>query len=377
MDTLCKISIIFVLIILNTPWLSDALGFKEPHPLHGESTELKAPQFSIDDLLCGEFTKGVDDYSRTNFLLRALAIRSRNEIDYSLFSERHARSVIMGKDGYLFEENYVFAALGLDLLEEGVVSSRVSALSELSEKTGVPFLVVLAPGKGSYFRNYLPEDYLALESVKKSVNENALYESWSEEMVKSGMNVLDLFDFFNLDGEVFPKNGIHWSEWVQVDAINMISDHLRDLLPDSLRPARLIIDSSYRSNEMRGTDDDIEKGLNLWRDIEDLEATYYETHWEEVLDEERPRILVIGDSYAWGLVNKGLLRDGYKDSEFWFYNKGVHGPSIELKGASPEHVHGFNDIAGFEGVVSQFDAVILLSTDANLSRFPFNFGYVK
>ena len=271
----------------------------------------------------------------------------------------------------------MLAALGLDLLEEGVVSSRVSALSELSESTGVPFLVVLAPGKGSYFRDYLPEDYLALESVKKSVNENALYESWSEEMVKSGMSVLDLFDFFNLDDEVFPKNGIHWSEWVQVDAINLISDHLRDLLPDSLRPARLIIDSSYRSTEMRGTDEDIEKGLNLWRNIEDLEATYYETHWEEVLDEERPRILVMGDSYAWGLVNKGLLRDGYRDSEFWFYNKGVHGPSVVFKGASPEQVHGFNDIAGFEEVVSQFDAVILLSTDANLSRFPFNFGYVK
>lgn len=370
MASLQKILIIIVLLLLNAPWLSDVLGFKEPHPLHGESTIIEAPEFSFANMWRGEFQTSVDDFSRTNFLLRGMAIRTRNEIDYSLFFERHAKSIIAGSEGYLFEENYVLAALGLDAISEDTVSERVSRLSRLSIATGVPFLVILAPGKGSYFREFLPKEYLEIMGQ----SENRMYEMWLDQLVLKGLRFLDLNSFFRLYTEVFPKNGIHWSEWAQVDAINMISDTLLDILPDSLRPARLMLDSSYRSTIMEGTDDDIEQGLNLWRNIPDLEATYYNTHWEDVPAFKRPRILVIADSYAWGLVNKGLLREGYRDSEFWFYNQGVHGPNIVQKGASPQTVHGFSTKAEFEQVISGFDAVVLLSTDANLPRFPFNFG---
>ena len=370
MASLQKILIIIVLLLLNAPWLSDVLGFKEPHPLHGESTIIEAPEFSFANLWRGEFQTSVDDFSRTNFLLRGMAIRTRNEIDYSLFCERHAKSIIAGSEGYLFEENYVLAALGLDAISEDIVSERVSRLSRLSIATGVPFLVILAPGKGSYFREFLPKEYLEIMGQ----SENRMYEMWLDQLVLKGLRFLDLNSFFRLYTEVFPKNGIHWSEWAQVDAINMISATLLDILPDSLRPARLMIDSLYRSTIMEGTDDDIEQGLNLWRNIPDLEATYYNTHWEDVPAFKRPRILVIADSYAWGLVNKGLLREGYRDSEFWFYNQGVHGPNIVQKGASPQTVHGFSTKAEFEQVISGFDAVVLLSTDANLPRFPFNFG---
>ena len=370
MGRLQKILIVVVLLLLNLPWLSDVLGFKEPHPLHGASTIVLAPEFSFKNLWRGEFQTEIDDFSRTHFLLRGMAIRTRNEIDYGLFSEHHAKSVIEGSAGYLFEENYVLAALGLDAISEDSVSERVNQLLEISKATGVPFLVVLAPGKGSYFREFLPVDYLEM----KGQSENRMYKTWIDQLNFHSLRFQDLNSFFRLDKEVFPKNGIHWSEWAQVDAINMISDALHDILPDSLRPARLIIDASYRSTTMEGTDDDIEQGLNLWRNIPDLEATYYNTHWEDVPAFSRPRILLLGDSYAWGPVNKGLLRDGYRESEFWFYNKGVHGPSIEQKGASPQTVHGFSTQEELEQVISGFDAVVLLSTDANLPRFPFNFG---
>lgn len=354
--------------MLNVPWLSDVIGLKEPHPLHGESTKLDMPELSIKSFWTGDLQQGVDEYFRTNFLLRGLAIRTRNEIDYSIFFEYHAKSVIAGQEGYLFEENYILAALGLDSISTDSIIDRVSKVSQLSHVTGVPVLVVLAPGKASYFKEFIPLSYLE----KDGGMENRLFKIWSKES-ESMLNVLDLHSHFSDKPNVFPKNGIHWSEWVQVEAINLISDALVEILPDSLKPARLVIDSSYTSIDMEGTDEDIEKGLNLWRDLVDFEAKYYVTHWEELPIESRPRVLLVGDSYAWGLVNKGLLRHGYKSSEFWFYNAAVHGPSIEEKGASPQTIHGFKSRDEFEDVIAQFDAVVLLSTDANLSRFPFNF----
>jgi len=326
------------------------------------------PNLSAKSFWTGDLQHGIDEYFRTNFLLRGLAIRTRNEIDYSIFSVYHAKSVIAGQEGYLFEENYILAALGLDSISTDSIIDRVSKVSQLSDVTGVPVLVVLAPGKGSYFKEFIPLSYLEEEG---SV-ENRMFKIWSQES-ENMLNVLDLHSHFSTKPNVFPKNGIHWSEWVQVEAINLISDALVEILPDSLMPARLIIDSTYTSVDMEGTDEDIERGLNLWRDLEDFEAQYYVTHWEELPMESRPRVLLVGDSYAWGLVNKGLLRHGYKSSEFWFYNAAVYGPSIEEKGASPQTIHGFTSRDEFEDIIAQFDAVVLLSTDANLSRFPFNF----
>ena len=368
MNRLGQIVIIIILLILNVPWLSDMIGLKEPHPLHGESTKLDMPDLSAKSFWTGDLQHGIDEYFRTNFLLRGLAIRTRNEIDYSIFSEYHAKSVIAGQEGYLFEENYILAALGLDSISTDSIIDRVSKVSQLSDVTGVPVLVVLAPGKGSYFKEFIPLSYIEEEG---SV-ENRLFKIWSKEL-ENMLNVLDLHSHFSTKPNVFPKNGIHWCEWVQVEAINLISDALVEILPDSLMPARMIIDSTYTSVDMEGTDEDIERGLNLWRDLEDFEAKYYVTHWEELPMESRPRVLLVGDSYTWGPVNKGLLRHGYKSSEFWFYNAAVHGPSIEEKGASPQTIHGFTSRDEFEDVIAQFDAVVLLSTDANLSRFPFNF----
>ena len=368
MSKSAQIVIIVILLMLNASWLSDLLGLKEPHPLDGESTKLEMPEMSIESVWNGDCQFGIDEYLRTNFLLRGLAIRTRNEIDYSIFSEQHARSVITGQEGYLFEENYILAALGLDSIPTDSVMDRVDRMSSLSNASGVPFLVVLAPGKGSYFSEYLPLSFLDNERIV----EDRMFEVWSR-VSNEKLNVLDLQSHFAEVPNVFPKNGIHWCEWVQVEAINLISDALVKILPDSLKPARLVIDETYTSFDMEGTDEDIENGLNLWRDLEDLETKYYATHWEEVPIESKPRVLVMGDSYAWGPVNKGLLSHGYRSSEFWFYNAGVHGPSIEKTGASPQSIHGFTTRAEFEKVLSTFDAVVLLSTDANLPRFPFNF----
>lgn len=363
-----QIVILVILLMLNVSWLSDVFGLKEPHPLHGESTKLPMPEVSFQSIWKGDFQHGIDEYVRTNFLLRGLAIRTRNEIDYSIFSEQHARSVITGQEGYLFEENYILAALGLDSIPTDSVMDRVDRISALSNASGVPFLVVLAPGKGSYFREFLPLHFLG----KEGIVEDRMFDIWSR-ISNEKLNVLDLQSHFSEVPNVFPKNGIHWCEWVQVEAINLMSDALVKILPDSLKPARLVIDGTYTSFDMEGTDEDIENGLNLWRDLEDLETKYYETHWEEVPLASRPRILVVGDSYAWGPVNRGLLSRGYRSSEFWFYNAGVHGPSIEEKGASPQSIHGFTNHEEFEEVISSFDAVVLLSTDANLPRFPFHF----
>ena len=369
-----KIAISFILLVLNAPWLSDVLGLKEPHPLHGESTKLAMPELSLDSLWTGDLQYGIDEYFRTNFLLRGMAIRTRNQLDYTLFNLTHARSVLMGKEGYLFEENYINAALGIDDISEQNVSERVGDLESLADSLDTPVFVVLAPGKASYYMQFIPEVYLSSDSIVR----NKSYNLWSRNVNKSkSLNLIDLHSHFKDQEDVFPKNGIHWCEWAQVEAFNVINDSLASHFPEGIRPAKFVIDSTYRSSTMEGTDEDIERGLNLWQNIDDLETTYYRTSWEESDSVSKPKVLIVGDSYAWGVVNRGILRHSYTEGEFWYYNQVVHGPKYlgtEDFGGRPFEVHGINNNSDLIAALNEFDAVILLSTDANLYRFPFKFG---
>ena len=366
---------IWILILLvNIPVLTDLFQIEDSYPLNGETQTYDMPELSYSKLLDGSFQASVDEYSRMNFSLRSIAIRTMNQIDFTLFSEPHARSVVVGKEGYLFEENYIKAALGLDDVPRDTIINRAHRLSQLSKYINTPILVVLAPGKGNYFRQYIPNKYRQSEVHRL----NYSHDLWASELSDTSqeISVLDLHTFYQDVAEVFPKNGTHWSHWVIVDAINKVSDELNNLLPSGIRASYLQIDSTYRSNIMQGTDEDIEEGMNLWFELADLEATYYKTSWGKT-DTIKPKILIVGDSFAWGSVNMAVLSQGYRDSEFWFYNAEVHGPVYQPQGRSglsPEEIHGITTRAELYSVLSEFDAIICLSTDASLSKFPFGFG---
>jgi hypothetical protein len=369
-----------LILLVNIPVLTDLFLIEDSYPLKGESRTYDVTELSCSNLLDGSFQASVDEYSRMNFSLRSIAIRTMNQIDFTLFSEPHARSVIVGKEGYLFEENYIKAALGLDDVPRDTIVNRANRLSQLSNYINTPILVVLAPGKGNYFIEHIPTRYYYPIKYRQYEPDrlNYSHDLWASELgdISLGISVLDLHTYYQDIAEVFPKNGTHWSHWVIVDAINKVSDELNKLLPSGIRASYLQIDSTYRSSIMQGTDEDIEEGMNLWFELEDLETTYYKTSWQKT-DTIKPKILIVGDSFGWGSVNMAVLSQGYRDSEFWFYNAEVHGPVYQPQGRSglsPEEIHGITTRTELYSVLSEFDAIICLSTDASLSKFPFGFG---
>tara|TARA_Y100000589_G_C27186771_1_gene643032 strand:- start:1759 stop:2895 length:1137 start_codon:yes stop_codon:yes gene_type:complete len=376
MNDVKNISIWIIVMVMSLPICLDIARLKKPHPLKGENTELPFPQLKLESLILGSYTDSLNDYLKTNFTLRGMAIRTRNQIDYTIFNQTHARSVLVGKNGYLFEENYIKAALGTDNFDESKFEEKISLLEELYDSTGVPIFVALAPGKASYFIDFIPDKYTANDSVKA----DRTYLKWKQRVDESEkLHLVDLK--FQLDPleDLFPKNGIHWSEWAQVEAFNILNDALDLYLPNNKHPLNFVVDSVYRSDQMEGTDEDIESGLNLWQDIPDLETTYYKVSWEVNDSTSKPRVLLIGDSYAWGVVNRGVLKHSYDDGEFWYYNQVVHGPKhlgTADFGKTPFEVHEIKSKSDFHKTLKQFNAIVLLSTDANLHKFPFGFGNI-
>ena len=165
MKDMKNISIWVILILMCVPLILDIAGLKHPHPLKGEKTETSFPIFTLESLNKGDYTNRINEYLKTNFTLRGMAIRTRNQIDYTIFNQTHARSVIVGKEGYLFEENYIKAALGLDDFDTKYLEKTASNLEEISDSTGVPIFIVLVPGKASYYTEFIPDDYLNADTI--------------------------------------------------------------------------------------------------------------------------------------------------------------------------------------------------------------------
>ena len=372
-----NISVWAIVLLMCVPVALDIAGYKPQYPLKGEKTETPFPTLTIGSLNNGVYTDSINDYLKTNFTLRVMAIKTRNQIDYTLFNQTHARSVLVGKEGYLFEEDYIKAALGTDEFDLGEFDETIKNLEQLSDSSGVPVFVVIAPGKGSYYSEYIPDEYYDVDSIIH----NRTYLKWRQRVEDSrNLKLVDIKAQLDPLGDLFPKNGIHWCEWSQVDAFNILNDSLASYLPLDKNPINFVIDSTYRSDKMEGTDQDIELGLNLWQNIADLETTYYKVSWEQNESTSKPKVLLVGDSYAWGVVNRGVLRHSYNEGEFWYYNQVVHGPKYlgsDDFGKNPLEVHGISNKSDFYEILKQFDAIVLLSTDANLHKFPFGFGNIE
>ncbi len=158
---------------------------------------------------------------------------------------------------------------------------------------------------------------------------------------------------------LFPKTGIHWSKYGEVVAADSIIKYINSIQREKKVPELMIGDIETSIN-IRGNDDDIEKGMNLLFDIGDLQMGYPKFKVQKDSDAGTAKVLTIADSYYWG-----LSKDAFNEGQFWYYNKQIYPDSY----TTPVNVKDINIIEEVE----KNDVVILLSTDANLNKFAFGF----
>ena len=108
----------------------------------------------------------------------------------------------------------------------------------------------------------------------------------------------------------YPRNSVHWSE-----AANMVMT--QEIVQGSAGMHLHIKDTTV--GEPYGTEEDIEESMNLIFDLEDDPSVRFSRRWDSVA--APPKVLIIGDSYAWGLLRAGLLNHAAQGSEFWYYNR--------------------------------------------------------
>lgn len=354
-------------IFLTGVFITSFTPFNERYPLKGAVILSVPPVFKIDSWFSGHFQTGFEKYINDNIGFRPWMVRLRNQIAWSLFDKAYAAGVIRGTDNYLYELNYINAYNGNDFIgKDSIVykSEQIYLLKEKLANYGKHLLICLTPGKGSFYPEYFPENLPAKPT------ESTNFKAYIKEFSRLGIPFIDYNRWFlemkeTTECVLYPKYGIHWSYYGMLMAtdslIHRIENELTLDLPD------LLIGENQLSKNLDRMDYDIADGMNLIFQLPTIPMCYPGYTWEEDAGKQKPKVLVIGDSFYWSMFNIGLWTKSFSPGGFWFYNRQVYPESFtqSLNTEDTDRNKVFNET----------DVFILMVTEANLPRFPW--GFVK
>lgn len=107
----------------------------------------------------------------------------------------------------------------------------------------------------------------------------------------------------------------------------------------------------------KDTDYDIGSGLNLLTKLRGPLMAYPRLCMQEAPGSTKPSLLVIADSFYWGIYNMGFS-DLFSTSHFWYYNNEIY----------PEHFKAPLRVADVDlkGEVDRHDVFMLMATEHNI-----------
>ncbi|MBK7667691.1 MAG: hypothetical protein IPJ32_10330 [Sphingobacteriaceae bacterium] len=343
--------------------LQNVLHFKWIKPLKGAYVEVQDTEFSVATWFDANYQNKKEEYVNQNFGLRNYYVRFNNQIDYSLFNKANVAKLVVGKGGFLYEDDYINAYFGKNFIGEEKLEERFKKLKtvqDLLASQGTVLEVVFAPGKASFYPEFIPDNW---RSEKKLNN----YEYARDLCKKLGLTYVDLNAWFILQKDLspydlYPKTGIHWSNYGSLLAIDSLKNHIQAM--SGLKLRSFIIDNVGFSDSLQSPDNDIGEAMNLLNDIQTLPMPYANYHWQDDNGAVKPKALFIGDSYFWNIYYQGLTNNFFTDCKFWYYNETVY-PESE-----PERsVKKLN----LSEELKKYQVIVLMATDCNVHDIGWGF----
>jgi hypothetical protein len=276
-----------------------------------------------------------------------------------LFRQATAYGVIVGTDNYLYEEPYIAAYNGKTFAGRPYfrdLARKLKKLDDTLRKLNKMTLLVIAPGKITYFPEYLPKKYLGPPVLNNYT------------CLKTALSIYRIPHIdFNADFRarkysspypLFPQFGIHWSIYGSLKAFDSICHYIEGRLGMDLPDLKF---TSISVAESREGDNDVINSMNLIWHPRTYKMAYPEYHFEyDSLIHKKPRVIAVTDSFWWYLFGKYVPQAALSDHKFWYYNTS----------AWPESMNEPTSASDFDlrMEMEKTDVVLILYTEANLER---------
>lgn len=318
--------ILVALVALLLPLFVSLKNTEKPN-LTGLVISDEKPEWSWSAWFNGDYQKLRDDYNNDHWGWKEIMVRANNQLYYQAFNQIRVNKFVIGKDDYIFSENYIHAAFGDDLVDEAKVAElmrKAKVVQDTLKKKGIDLFCVFAPGKASYCMDKIEDKYV--HPIKRTNYDNFISHS-----LKNKVNTLDLKRYFDLmkpttPYPLFPVFGHHWSfygECLAVDTIIGFIERLHGCDLPAFQWATVEVSDTARSR-----DADVLKSMNLLHNPKQrVQLAYPDVEIENDTNKNNTKVLTIADSYWYGPVYMGVGNYCFAGGAFWYYyNKVIPSP---------------------------------------------------
>ena len=347
--------------LLLLPLLQHATGLVKERKLKGAVTQADVPRFKGENWWNMSYQDSLETAMNDRFGFRNLFIRINNQVAFSFYRKALASGVVIGKDNYMYERNYIKAYNGEDFVGDSVIrqnSETLKVLQDTLESRGKNFVVAFAAGKGSFYPEYFPDRY----QMQPGRTNLAAYKDWFD---RCGVNYIDFNAWFLQMKDtsryiLYPRTGVHWSYYGMVLVIDSLVNYLEKTSGHEM-PVFNYYDIR-ESRKYRSSDKDIEDGMNIIFRVNRDKLAYPKVQF---IDENVNKLkgVVIADSFYWGLHNIGFSSRIFDKGEYWYYNKRIIANHLD----GPLELDTIDRWQRLENV----DVVMMMATGATLPKFPF------
>ncbi len=304
-------------ILLWAPIVQDSFHLFKGGGLKGAYTSPSDISFDFKKWFDGSYPEKKTEYLSFNFGFRPDFVRMYNQLKFWLFKSSGNENIVIGKENYLYEQQYISEYFGTNYVGEKEINTKISQLKELQDtlkKRGVFLFTVFAPGKGSCYPEYIPDN--AIQPKKRHTN----YTSYIAASKKAGINFIDMKAWFLAMKDtsryrLFPRYGVHWSEYGDFLAFDSLVRYVENETGKDLPDIKL--DGIQLAVKPRGRDYDAGDGLNIITENynDTLAYPFFSVKWK---GKDEVSSLTIGDSYYFNMYGH-MGAAVFKEVDFWYY----------------------------------------------------------
>jgi len=362
--TLKNIILSIIIFLLFNPLLQENFSIFTIKPLEGAFTPLQKPDSLIENWFSGKFQEKYEPYFNENIGFRPFFIRLNNQIKYSFYDIIKTKLTVLGENNHLFQSDYIDAYMGFDFVGNERIKKgfeRIQYIQNELNKRGIYFVLVFAPGKASFMPENIPSQY----NIEKRTQTN--YDSYVSYFKNSKINFIDFNKYFieiknKKKHPLYPVNGTHWSGYGCTIATDSLTNYLSKLMNIKMVKQK-DLGGIITNTEMKWSDDDLAKPINLFQNIDNLDMYYPNISYISDSNTVKPKALFVGDSYVQSLYRFYPYLDNVFDlnSSFWSYNYVVKWNNRKII----EDEVFVRDLNVEEEVLNK-DVVVMLITEMNI-----------
>jgi hypothetical protein len=315
-----------LMVLLFLPMLQAHVLHIPLKPLNGVTVETEQPKFNLVSYRSGDYAKQEEAYVGEHFGFREPVIRLYNQYLWSCYKKTYAHDVVAGKQGWLYTPESVSDYYGNELLrwQDSPEAARrnfdreiryMNRVRTILKEYDVEMLAFIAPEKSFLYPEHLPER-------EHNTNTFNASEYFLEKFKETGFPCIDMTGWFRqmkdtVNYPLIPQTGAHWV-FPAVYAADSLFRFMGDL--KGIELPHLTIGELHEGDN-HGADNDLEKLLNLTLPIRKRQgySPTAEVTAECGPNSVKPKVLFIGNSFMWGIVNQVPMQEVFDEVEFWYY----------------------------------------------------------